>query len=276
MPPAIARTREAHRRGGSAVVALRSCAQTRPASATPYEKPLTRTKSRGDRQMETLTRMKCVACRKEAPTVTDAELAEFYRQVSDWDIVELDGIKRLRRAFSVDDFAQALEFTKKVGELAEEEGHHPALLTEWGGTTVTWWTHKIKGLHRNDFIWRRKRTSYISDEPIDTQGHGSRRPGDGEVMVARSSSPVGRRRLVVVVEEGDTGATLQEARARGGWVPGSVSRRPLAVGCVCIRTRRASRARPRRGGRGGRCRGRSVSSSCDRSGPRTPLLGWPL
>jgi 4a-hydroxytetrahydrobiopterin dehydratase len=49
-----------------------------------------------------------------------------------------------------------LEFTKKVGELAEEEGHHPALLTEWGRTTVTWWTHKIKGLHRDDFIMAAK------------------------------------------------------------------------------------------------------------------------
>ena len=58
--------------------------------------------------------------------------------------------------FSVDDFAQALEFTNKVGELAEEEGHHPALLTEWGRTTVTWWTHKIRGLHRNDFIMAAK------------------------------------------------------------------------------------------------------------------------
>ena len=102
--------------------------------------------------METLTQMKCVACRKDAPTVTDAEVAELHRQVADWDIVELDGIKRLRRVFSFDDFAQALKCTKKVGELAEEEGHHPALLTEWGRTTVTWWTHKIKGLHRNDFI----------------------------------------------------------------------------------------------------------------------------
>jgi len=49
-----------------------------------------------------------------------------------------------------------LEFTNKVGELAEKEGHHPALLTEWGRTTVTWWTHKIKGLHRNDFIMAAK------------------------------------------------------------------------------------------------------------------------
>jgi 4a-hydroxytetrahydrobiopterin dehydratase len=88
--------------------------------------------------------------------VTDTELAELHMQVPDWEVVELDGIKRLRRVFPADDFAQALEFTKQVGELAEEEGHHPALLTEWGRTTVTWWTHKIKGLHRNDFIMAAK------------------------------------------------------------------------------------------------------------------------
>jgi PPOX class probable F420-dependent enzyme len=82
--------------------------------------------------METLTQMKCVACRKDEPTVTDAEIADFHPQVPDWEIVELDGIKRLRRIFSFDDFAQALVFTNRAGELAEEEGHHPALLTEWG------------------------------------------------------------------------------------------------------------------------------------------------
>ena len=122
----------------------------------PTRSPLRGADPRGDREMETLTQMKCVACRKDAPTVTDAKIAEFHPQVSDWEIVELDGIKRLRRVFSVDDFAQAMEFTKKVGELAEEEGHHPSLLTEWGRTTVTWWTHKIKGLHRNDFIMAAK------------------------------------------------------------------------------------------------------------------------
>jgi 4a-hydroxytetrahydrobiopterin dehydratase len=106
--------------------------------------------------MEALAEMKCVACRRDAQTVTGDELAELQTQVPDWEIVELDGIKRLRRVFSADDFAQALEFTNNVAELAEEESHHPALLTEWGRTTVTWWTHKIKGLHRNDFIMAAK------------------------------------------------------------------------------------------------------------------------
>jgi 4a-hydroxytetrahydrobiopterin dehydratase len=106
--------------------------------------------------MEPLTEMRCVACRRDAPSVTDAEIAGFQPQVADWELIELGGSKRLRRAFSFDDFGQALEFTNKVGELAEEEGHHPALLTEWGRTTVTWWTHKIKGLHRNDFVMAAK------------------------------------------------------------------------------------------------------------------------
>jgi 4a-hydroxytetrahydrobiopterin dehydratase len=70
--------------------------------------------------------------------------------------VEQDHIKRLQRAFKFKNFAEALQFTNQVGALAEEEGHHPALLTEWGKVTVTWWTHKIKGLHRNDFIMAAK------------------------------------------------------------------------------------------------------------------------
>jgi 4a-hydroxytetrahydrobiopterin dehydratase len=106
--------------------------------------------------MKRLTQMKCVACRKDAPTMGDAEIAELHPQIPDWEIVELDGIKRLRRVFAVDDFAEALKLTNEVAELAEQEQHHPALLTEWGRTTVTWWTHKIKGLHRNDFIMAAK------------------------------------------------------------------------------------------------------------------------
>jgi 4a-hydroxytetrahydrobiopterin dehydratase len=100
--------------------------------------------------------MKCVACRAGEPRATDEEIAELHPQVPEWEIVEVDGIKRLQRVFRFDDFAQALAFTDAVGALAESEGHHPALLTEWGRTTVTWWTHKIKGLHRNDFIMAAK------------------------------------------------------------------------------------------------------------------------
>jgi 4a-hydroxytetrahydrobiopterin dehydratase len=106
--------------------------------------------------MEALVHMKCVACRKDAPTVTDDELAAFLPQVPAWNLVEREGIKRLERVFRFKNFAQALAFTNSVGELAEAEGHHPAILTEWGKVTVTWWTHVIRGLHRNDFIMAAK------------------------------------------------------------------------------------------------------------------------
>lgn len=106
--------------------------------------------------MAQLTQSKCEACRKGAPTVTDEEMAEFRPQVPDWQIVEVDGIQHLQRVFQFDNFVHALAFTNKIGEIAEEEGHHPALLTEWGRVTVEWWTHKIGGLHRNDFIMAAK------------------------------------------------------------------------------------------------------------------------
>ena len=105
---------------------------------------------------EPLVGLSCTACRKGEPTVTDAEVAALQPQIPDWQLREVDGVRRLQRVFRFDDFGQALAFTNRVGEVAELEGHHPALLTEWGRTTVTWWTHKIGGLHRNDFIMAAK------------------------------------------------------------------------------------------------------------------------
>jgi 4a-hydroxytetrahydrobiopterin dehydratase len=102
--------------------------------------------------MSELSEMKCTACRGDEPTLTDTEIAELHPQVPEWHVVERKGTKRLERTFKFENFAQALAFTNKVGEQAEEEGHHPALLTEWGKVTVTWWTHKIGGVHQNDFI----------------------------------------------------------------------------------------------------------------------------
>jgi 4a-hydroxytetrahydrobiopterin dehydratase len=126
---------------------------------------------------ESLAAGRCVACRADAPTLSDVEIAELRPQVPDWELVEIDGIKRLQRVFSFDDFAQALAFTGRVGRLAEEEGHHPALLTEWGRTTVSWWTHKIKGLHRNDFIMAAKTDRLRSGGERDTDEERDEDPG---------------------------------------------------------------------------------------------------
>src|SRR5512135_2978868 len=102
--------------------------------------------------MEMLVHLKCVACRADSPRVTEAEIAELQPQVPDWQLLDRDGILQLERVYKFKNFVEALAFTNRVGEAAEEEGHHPAILLEWGRATVTWWTHKIKGLHRNDFI----------------------------------------------------------------------------------------------------------------------------
>ncbi len=106
--------------------------------------------------MEKLVEIKCIPCRGDEPPATDAEIVEFHTQAPDWIVIERDGIKRLERAFKFKNFVQALAFTNRVGDIAETQGHHPALLTEWGRVTVTWWTHKIKGLHRNDFVMAAK------------------------------------------------------------------------------------------------------------------------
>lgn len=106
--------------------------------------------------MEPLARFHCIPCRGGEPPLTQDEIAQLKPGAPDWEVVERENILRLERVFKFKNFVQALEFTNRVGEVAEEEGHHPALLTEWGKVTVTWWTHKIKGLHRNDFIMAAK------------------------------------------------------------------------------------------------------------------------
>jgi 4a-hydroxytetrahydrobiopterin dehydratase len=85
---------------------------------------------------EQLAEMKCTACRGDELTLSDEEIEELKQQVPEWEVVEREGTKQLERSFRFDNFARALEFTRRVGEKADEKGHRPALLTEAG--TVTW------------------------------------------------------------------------------------------------------------------------------------------
>jgi 4a-hydroxytetrahydrobiopterin dehydratase len=106
--------------------------------------------------MTNLLQMKCVACRAGEPTVTDAEIEDLLLHVQQWQVREVDGMKRLEKVFKFKNFVQALEFTNKIGTIAEQENHHPLIITEWGRVTINWWTHVIKGLHKNDFIMAAK------------------------------------------------------------------------------------------------------------------------
>lgn len=99
-----------------------------------------------------LKEMETVPCHAGLPVMSSAEIAGYMPHLPAWELVERDGVKQLERAYSFDDFKQALAFTQRVGELAEAEDHHPLLLTAWGKVTVTWWTTAIGGLHLNDFI----------------------------------------------------------------------------------------------------------------------------
>jgi len=106
--------------------------------------------------MVNLAAGQCVACRGGEPTLTDAEIAEYHPQVPEWQIKEVDGVKRLERVFKLKNFVEAIAFTNKIALIAEEEDHHPLIVTEWGRVAVQWWSHKIKGLHKNDFIMAAK------------------------------------------------------------------------------------------------------------------------
>ena len=111
-----------------------------------------------------LSKEKCSACRRDSPKVTDKEIKELHPEISEWSLTETAGIKRLDRTFTVDNFAKAMCFAEMVSNIAEEEGHHPRLTIGWGRINVAWWTHKIKGLHLNDFIMA-ARTDKIFGQP---------------------------------------------------------------------------------------------------------------
>jgi len=111
--------------------------------------------------MNNLKEQTCTACHAGAPQVTAEEIQLLNSQIPEWKIVTEDSIRKLQREFSFDNFMEALKFTDRVGLKAEEEDHHPRITTEWGKVTVTWWTHKIKGLHRNDFIMAAKTDGLI-------------------------------------------------------------------------------------------------------------------
>ena len=112
--------------------------------------------------MTTLSQASCEACRIGAPTVSDSEAKELLQQIPEWSLIEVDGIKQLQRQYKFKNFVLAMAFANELAEISEAEGHHPGILVEWGKVTVTWWSHSIKGLHRNDFVMAAKTDSLLA------------------------------------------------------------------------------------------------------------------
>ena len=103
--------------------------------------------------MTELANRNCVPCRGDTPPLKGEELDGLRRQVPDWEVVEEH---HLRRAFKFKNFREALGFINRVGELAEEQGHHPDISFGWGYAEVTVFTHKIDGLTESDFVFAAK------------------------------------------------------------------------------------------------------------------------
>ena len=113
--------------------------------------------------MTDLSEQGCEACRADAPLISEDELRRLMPAIPDWQVVVVDGVMQLTRDFSFKNFVQAMEFSNRVGDVAEAENHHPAILTEWGKVTITWWSHKIRGLHKNDLIMAARTDQVYAD-----------------------------------------------------------------------------------------------------------------
>jgi 4a-hydroxytetrahydrobiopterin dehydratase len=99
--------------------------------------------------MSELAAKTCVPCRGGVPPLEGEELSRLQKQVEGWDVVKGH---HLHKAYTFPDFKNALAFVNRVGEVAEEQGHHPDIYLTWGKVEITIWTHKIDGLTESDFI----------------------------------------------------------------------------------------------------------------------------
>lgn len=99
--------------------------------------------------MSELASRECVPCRGGVPPLKGEAIQELLHQLSGWDVITEH---HLRKEYRFKDFREALDFINRVGELAENQGHHPDICFGWGKAEITIWTHKIDGLTESDFV----------------------------------------------------------------------------------------------------------------------------
>ena len=113
--------------------------------------------------MTTLSQQQCVPCQGNVSPVTDEEIAQYQPQIPDWSVKEENQTRYLERSYRLRNFKTALALAQRIGEVAEQENHHPTLIVEWGKLTVQWWTHTIQGLHQNDFVMAAKTDEMVAN-----------------------------------------------------------------------------------------------------------------
>ena len=99
-----------------------------------------------------LANLKCVPCRGGIPPMLDEKISQLLPSIPGWELVIDGGYEKIQREYKFKNFVKAMEFTNKVAEIAEDQGHHPDIFISWNIVELTLWTHAIKGLHENDFI----------------------------------------------------------------------------------------------------------------------------
>lgn len=99
-----------------------------------------------------LDELRCEACHSDASALTPEQQRALLTELTDWTLLERDGVPQLEKVYRFKNFKLAWEFSNKIAQIAEDEFHHPTIVLEWGKVTITWWSHSIKGLHSNDFI----------------------------------------------------------------------------------------------------------------------------
>ena len=101
--------------------------------------------------MNDLSSQSCEACQIDAPKVPQDQIQILLSEINDWVLIEKP-INKIQKVFRFKSYKDSVDFSNKVASLADDEDHHPQIVLEWGKVTVIWWSHKIEGLHKNDFI----------------------------------------------------------------------------------------------------------------------------
>ena len=101
--------------------------------------------------MNDLSSQSCEACQIDAPKVPQDQIQILLSEINGWFLID-EPINKIQKIFSFKSYKDSVDFSNKVACLADDEDHHPQIILEWGKVTVIWWSHKIEGLHKNDFI----------------------------------------------------------------------------------------------------------------------------
>lgn len=106
--------------------------------------------------MSNLSQETCKPYQDNSVKLEKTAITEYLAALPLWSLKVTDGIAHIERDFQFKNFSEALDFTYSIGNLSDACNHHPTIITQWGKVTLCWWTHKVQGLHKNDFIMAAK------------------------------------------------------------------------------------------------------------------------